>query len=61
MRQVGIHIADVTHFVAAGSPLDLEAARRGTSTYLVERRLDMLPSLLTTEVLYCTVMYCTVT
>ena len=47
--EVGVHIADVTHFVAAGSLLDAEAARRGTSTYLVERRLDMLPGLLTTE------------
>ena len=45
--QVGVHIADVTHFVASGSPLDLEAAKRGTSTYLVDRRLDMLPILLT--------------
>ncbi|KAJ1448262.1 hypothetical protein M885DRAFT_151464 [Pelagophyceae sp. CCMP2097] len=45
--QVGIHIADVTHFCKAGSALDVEAAKRGTSTYLVERRLDMLPVLLT--------------
>ncbi|KAI9907985.1 hypothetical protein PsorP6_002931 [Peronosclerospora sorghi] len=47
--QVGVHIADVTHFVAPGSALDEEAADRGTSTYLVDRRLDMLPSLLTTK------------
>ncbi|OWZ24625.1 Exosome complex uclease [Phytophthora megakarya] len=47
--QVGVHIADVTHFVAPGSPLDEEAADRGTSTYLVDRRLDMLPGLLTTK------------
>lgn len=40
---------DVTHFVHPNTPLDKEAARRSTSTYLVERRLDMLPSLLTTE------------
>lgn len=45
--QVGVHIADVTHFVAAGSALDEEAALRSTSTYLVERRLDMLPGILT--------------
>ncbi|KAL4165878.1 hypothetical protein KRP22_014585 [Phytophthora ramorum] len=44
--QMGVHIADVTHFVAPDSPLDKEAADRGTSTYLVERRLDMLPDLL---------------
>lgn len=47
--QVGVHIADVTYFVRPGSPLDLEAAERSTSTYLVERRLDMLPGLLTTQ------------
>ena len=47
--EVGVHIADVTHFVPPNSALDLEAADRGTSTYLVERRLDMLPGLLTTE------------
>lgn len=38
-----MHIADVTHFVKPGSPLDEEAADRSTSTYLVNRRLDMLP------------------
>lgn len=47
--QVGVHIADVTHFVTPGSALDEEAADRGTSTYLVDRRLDMLPGLLTTK------------
>ena len=47
--EVGVHIADVTYFVHPDSPLDKEAAFRSTSTYLVERRLDMLPSLLTTE------------
>ncbi|CAM9803551.1 unnamed protein product [Scytosiphon promiscuus] len=45
--EVGVHIADVTHFVAAGSALDEEASSRSTSTYLVERRLDMLPGMLT--------------
>lgn len=47
LLQVGVHIADVTHFVAAGSALDEEASSRSTSTYLVERRLDMLPGMLT--------------
>jgi exosome complex exonuclease DIS3/RRP44 len=47
--QVGVHIADVTHYVQAGSAMDLEAANRSTSTYLVDRRLDMLPSLLSTD------------
>lgn len=47
--QVGVHIADVTHYVKAGTAMDLEAANRSTSTYLVNRRLDMLPGLLTTD------------
>ena len=47
LPQVGVHIADVTHFVEAGSALDEEASSRSTSTYLVERRLDMLPGILT--------------
>lgn len=45
--QVGVHIADVTYFVPAGCALDEEAASRSTSTYLVDKRLDMLPGLLT--------------
>lgn len=44
--EVGVHIADVSHFVRDGSLLDLEARARGTTVYLVDRRLDMLPSLL---------------
>jgi exosome complex exonuclease DIS3/RRP44 len=47
--QVGVHIADVTYFVHPETPLDREAAHRSTSTYLVERRLDMLPGYLTTQ------------
>lgn len=47
---VGVHIADVTHFCLPGTALDDEAKRRGTSTYLVDRRLDMLPQLLTEHV-----------
>lgn len=47
--EVGVHIADVTHYVKAGSAIDLEAANRSTSTYLVNKRLDMLPGLLTTD------------
>ena len=45
--QVGVHIADVTHFVKPGAEIDKEAARRCTTVYLVERRTDMLPGLLT--------------
>ncbi|GER29303.1 ribonuclease 2 family protein [Striga asiatica] len=49
--EVGVHIADVTNFVQPGTPLDDEAAQRGTSVYLVERRIDMLPKPLTEGVL----------
>ena len=42
-----MHIADVTHFVKAGAEIDKEAARRCTTVYMVDRRTDMLPSLLT--------------
>jgi exoribonuclease R len=45
--EVGVHIADVSYFVRPGTPIDLEAAARSNTTYLVERRLDMLPGLLT--------------
>ena len=47
--QIGVHIADVSHYVKPGTAIDLEASDRSTSTYLVNRRLDMLPSLLTTD------------
>lgn len=48
--EVGVHIADVTNFVHPGTPLDSEATQRGTSTYLVERRIDMLPKPLTEDI-----------
>ena len=41
--EVGVHIADVSHFVEHNSAMDKEAADRSNTTYLVERRLDMLP------------------
>ncbi|ORM41162.1 Exosome complex exonuclease RRP44 [Babesia sp. Xinjiang] len=47
--EVSVHIADVTHFVKPGSRLDMEASERCTTVYLVDRRTDMLPSLLTTN------------
>ncbi|KAJ1650843.1 exosome catalytic subunit dis3 [Dispira simplex] len=47
--QVGVHIADVTHFVKPNTAMDKEAARRCTTVYLVDRRIDMLPALLGTN------------
>ncbi len=46
MYRIGIHIADVTHYVRLGTALDAEAYDRATSVYLVDRTIPMLPEAL---------------
>lgn len=48
--RVGVHIADVSHFVELGGTLDVEALNRGTSVYLVDRVVPMLPHALSSDV-----------
>ncbi|RSM16568.1 hypothetical protein CEP52_000272 [Fusarium oligoseptatum] len=47
--EVGVHIADVSHFVKPANAMDTEASIRGTTVYLVDKRIDMLPPLLGTD------------
>ncbi|TDH17480.1 hypothetical protein EPR50_G00008790 [Perca flavescens] len=47
--ELGVHIADVTHFVPEGSLTDLEARSRATTYYLADRRYDMLPAVLSAD------------
>ena len=48
--ELGIHIADVTHYLLPNTPLDEEALFRSTTVYLVDRRLNMLPARISEDV-----------
>ncbi|MEK7175437.1 MAG: ribonuclease R [Patescibacteria group bacterium] len=54
LYEIGIHIADVSHYVTIGSELDTEARSRGTSVYLVDRTISMLPEILSNDL--CSLM-----
>ena len=47
--EVGVHIADVSHYVTPGTALDTEARKRATSIYLVDRTIPMLPEILSND------------
>lgn len=47
--EVGVHIADVSHFIRPSTALDKEAASRATTVYLVDKRIDMVPELLSSN------------
>ncbi len=47
--EIGVHIADVSHFVIPNTALDRESRKRGTSIYLVDRTIPMLPEILSND------------
>lgn len=47
--QCGVHIADVSHFIRPNTAIDEEARRRSTTVYLVDKRIDMVPALLSSN------------
>ena len=49
LYEIGVHIADVSHYVEADTPLDKEAMRRATSVYMVDRTVPMLPEVLSND------------
>ncbi len=49
LYEIGVHIADVSHYVRPGTALDTEARERGMSIYLVDRTIPMLPEVLSND------------
>lgn len=49
LYEIGVHIADVSHYVRPGGPLDAEARKRALSVYLVDRTIPMLPEVLSND------------